>query len=285
LSINAGCYGNISSNTLIPRPEIDASQITVHSDNGSEALRVIPGLSFFGKVQADVGSDHFVTKSYAVFVARYNINNTEVLGGVAGTAFFISPTKAITAFHVLQNKSFALSSISERVRVWLVHEGRSAIELNQENLQEHKDLDLTVINFNSIKMVGDRDIYPLAKAIPAYAPFMLTLEVESNGFIEGSTGPVLFRNGPDLFLMAVPNLQRIKTRGHLLRFATFYLTSADVTLKNALCLQVSYVPILGLSGGPVLINGQVVGMNLFSDVSKKSSWALSLAGFRGIFEL
>src|SRR5690349_12820358 len=78
-------------------------------------------------------------KTYAVFVARYNRRTHEAFGGVAGTAFFVSQHRALTAFHVLQNTSFASSTTDEVKQVWLVHEGQPALELHQNQIQTDKN--------------------------------------------------------------------------------------------------------------------------------------------------
>jgi hypothetical protein len=214
-------------------------------------------------------------KSFAVFVAHYNSNNNNAIGGVAGTAFFVSPNKAITAFHVLQAASFAKYPGFEKVKVWLVHEGRPAIEVHLSNLSEQKDSDMTVINFGDQKPVFANEIYPLAKNFTLEFHDK-NLNVVSDGFVANSTGPELARNGSDLVITKVSHLQRIHADGKLMQAANIRLTATDVNLVNASCFQASYEPIVGLSGGPMVVDGQVVAMNSFADPSRKSTWALQL---------
>src|SRR4051794_12886884 len=68
-------------------------------------------------------------KSFAVFTTSYNTGNDLVRGGVNGTVFFISNTRAVTANHVVNQANFKPLPGFERVKVWLVHEGYEPIEL------------------------------------------------------------------------------------------------------------------------------------------------------------
>lgn len=216
-----------------------------------------------------------IPKSFAVFVAHYNSNNKLAVGGVAGTAFFISPNKAITAFHVLQTASFNKHPDFEKVKIWLVHEGRPAIEINLKNLTEQKNADMTIINFGNQKVVAADEIYSLQKQSNSQFDNQ-NLNVESDGFVANSIGPELFHNGKDLFITRVDQLKRIHAQGQLLQFAEVDLKAGDVNLVKAPCLQASYEPTIGLSGGPMTKDGIVVAMNSFADPSRKSTWALQL---------
>lgn len=215
-------------------------------------------------------------KSFAVFVARYDLNRKAVIGGVAGTAFFISPSKAITAFHVLNKGSFATSSPLERTNVWLVREGREAIQLKPAMLREQKQFDLTSIDFNSQALAHRDEIYQLES--PQIVNFQAATDVlETDGFEANSPGPELAFVGDDLVVTRVLQLRRIHAFGSLMRSARIDLASNDVNLVGAVCLQLSYKPILGLSGGPITRHGKVVAMNSFADPSRRTTWAIRLA--------
>lgn len=223
------------------------------------------------------GMSHFETstapKSFAVFVARYNTKNNRAEGGVAGTAFFISPTRAITAYHVLQASSFEPGADFERVKVWLVRENRQAIEVQYAHLHELKDSDMTIIDFKDAKADLDHEVFPVG----GDAELLSSKEVlQTEGFIANSVGPVLAKQGADLVIVSVPKLQRQSAQGALLQATVVDLRAKDVTLKKAPCLNVGYKPVVGLSGGPLLVKGRVVGMNSFADPLQVSTWALQL---------
>lgn len=227
--------------------------------------------------QAETFSNFSATpKSFAVFMARYNVLSKVVTGGVAGTAFFISPSKAITAFHVLNQKSFATTSKLERVKLWLVREGRAAIELDSQMLREQKQRDLTTIDFGGQPVAKSDEVYELESTSTANT-VSSTDVLQTDGFKANTPGPELAFVGDELVITRVSQLRRIHTYGALLQAARIDLSSNDVNLVGADCLQISYQPIVGLSGGPITRNGKVVGMNSFADPSKQTTWAIHLA--------
>src|SRR5262245_51088951 len=72
-------------------------------------------------------------KSFAVFSVAYKARGGEVRGGVGGTAFFVSPTTVITAYHVLQPATFQAAA-GEKKRTWLVRENFRPVELKPQYL-------------------------------------------------------------------------------------------------------------------------------------------------------
>ncbi|MGZ3774403.1 MAG: hypothetical protein ACXVCN_11830 [Bdellovibrio sp.] len=215
-------------------------------------------------------------RSYAVFVAHYNTDNNSAVGGVAGTAFFISPSKAITAFHVLQAASFSKQPNFEKVKIWLVHEDRPAIEINLNNLKEHQEFDLTVIDFGKEKIASQPEVYPLENNLKENTS-LNAWTVESDGFIANSTGPEIAKSGNDLVITSVPKLQRIQSYGRIVRSSLVHINASDVKLEHVPCFELSYKPVVGLSGGPMLKDGHVIAMNSFADPSHQSTWAVQLS--------
>lgn len=203
-------------------------------------------------------------KSYAVFLAHFDPVTGEAHGGVCGSAFFISPTRAMTAFHVLQPRSFA----DARTQIWLVHEGEPAIELSAEEITGDSAHDTTTIDL--ARAVDPKYVFKLASAPEG--------DVETDGFIASSAGPQLAREGRRLKITSVPHLERIHAEGRIVRGATpVTLTSADVNLRDASCVQLSYQPIVGLSGGPVFKGDRVYAMNSFADPrARESTWAVEI---------
>ena len=211
------------------------------------------------------------SKSFAVFAASYNTHNDEARGGVMGTAFFVAPDKAITAFHVLQKNVFKPADGFERVRIWLVHEGAPAIELDVNEIEGRADQDMTLIKLTKGKKVADQFVFRSGTSNAQGA------SVETEGFLANSTGPLLARSGQDLVITSVPKLHRLKLQGQLMRSAKIDIRSADVNLKATPCLQLTYQPIRGMSGGPVTVDGRVVGMNSFGDPDGFTrTWAVQL---------
>lgn len=203
-------------------------------------------------------------KTYAVFMATWDPETKQAVGGVAGSAFFVSPTKAITAFHVLQPKSFE----NTRTQIWLVHEGEPAIEVTANELHADSANDRTTIELKKTT-VPRRHVF-------AVGPFKTGDRVETEGFHANSAGPVLEISGNRLRITSVPRLERLRAEGQVLRGVRVELNAQDVRLKNTPCVQLSYTPVLGLSGGPVISGSRVIAMNSFADPhSRASTWAVS----------
>lgn len=199
-------------------------------------------------------------KAFAVFVVSYNRSGSEARGGVAGTAFFVEGGRALTAYHVLQPSSFHPQPGFEKARVWLVHEDHAPIELRESELSFRPDRDQTWIALDRGRKVENRFVFSMKKRAPRAAE-----SLETEGFVAETTGPVLAREGEDLVIVSVPRLTRLHFQGELLQSTRVDLQAADVKLSNAPCLKVSYRPVRGISGGPVLAGGEVVGMNSFAD--------------------
>ncbi|MGE4131935.1 MAG: hypothetical protein AB7F86_09870 [Bdellovibrionales bacterium] len=214
-----------------------------------------------------------LNRAYAVFVAHYNPQTQEAVGGVMGTAFFVSKSQARTAFHVLQPKSFQPMPGFTQVRVWLVHEGEPALRLDARDLTYNSELDSTEIRLTT-SQVKTHFVYSVSSQIDLQTAGSV---VESEGFRVNSVGPRLQWMGSEIEVMSVPKLERLYARGSVLRSAQIDLKANDVTLQSAPCIQLSYEPIKGFSGGPVVHKGRVVAMNSFADPkTRQQTWALLL---------
>jgi hypothetical protein len=211
-------------------------------------------------------------KSFAVFVAFYNTHDDIVRGGVCGTVFFVSHTHAITAHHVLKAESFKPMPGFERVRVWLVHEDYPAIEMRAEYVRSNPDKDITEITLPVSKKVDSRFVFAMAK------PGQIGAKVETDGFVANTAGPTLTRVGQDVEIVKVNNLTRLHLSGNLVQSAVVNIKAADIDLKSSPNLELSYQPVVGISGGPVTSGGKVIAMNSFADPgTRKHTWALQLA--------
>jgi V8-like Glu-specific endopeptidase len=218
-----------------------------------------------------------VGKTYAVFVTTVNRQTKAATGGVAGTAFFISPTKAFTAFHVLQEGSFKAPSADELRQVWLIHEGEPAIEMSRANVSFSPDQDMTRIEISGEKAVKQDYVFQVQPKNGSDPEIdVKNGEVVTEGFRANTAGPVLVWEKSRLKVEAVPHMERVFSSGKTLRDTFVNLKAADVELKNKRCLQLSYQPIVGMSGGPVLAStGRVIALNSFADpASRQQTWAV-----------
>jgi len=210
-------------------------------------------------------------KAYAVFVASYNPVTHQARGGVAGTAFFVSRNRALTAYHVLQPRSWAAGPGEVR-QIWLVHEGEPAIEITPEDLRYRAESDLSSIEFGRRQAVSNRYVFAVDEKASAAAG------VATEGFEANSVGPELAIEKGRLKITAVPALKRIRAEGSLMKEVRVSLRANDVRLEGAPCLRLSYRPVVGMSGGPVITaSGKVIGVNSFADPETRAhTWAISL---------
>lgn len=219
-------------------------------------------------------------KTYAVFVASFNSKTKEAIGGIAGTAFFISPTQALTALHVLQPNSFKPGQGYDQRQVWLIHEDEPAIELTSEDIQPKAGRDLTMITLNrrDVPHVNKRFIFQVSAATEKQS--RSAPGVSTEGFLANSLGPKLAWDDQSkkIRIVEVKKLARLSLTGQLMDRKTVDLKAADVQLLSTPCLRVSYSPIVGMSGGPVVSEtGQVVAVNSFADPSTRSTtWAVEI---------
>jgi hypothetical protein len=171
---------------------------------------------------------------------------------------------------VLKTASFKPMPGFERVRVWLVHEGYRPIELKQEFVQSNANTDITLITLPAAQAVEARFVYATGAAD-------LNAPVETDGFIANTAGPILERQGADIAVTHVEHLERLHLSGTLLRTAQVNLKASDIELKASPEMELSYKPVVGISGGPVTSHGKVIAMNSFADPATfKHTWALKL---------
>lgn len=210
-------------------------------------------------------------RSFGVFTVSYKPGVAQARGGIAGTAFFVSKTRAITAYHVLKRVSFKPAPGFDHAKVWLVHENHAPIELNEKNLHYYPDRDETVIDFDRVA-VEDAFVFQPGGVVAAAGA-----NVETEGFLANSAGPVLQFAGEDLRITSVPQLHRLHMTGGLTRSVRVNIEAVDLSLKETPCLELDYIPVVGMSGGPVLENGRVIGMNSFADPTTRAhTWAVAL---------
>lgn len=219
-------------------------------------------------------------RSFAVFKASYNETGGNVEGGLAGTAFFISTRKALSAEHVLTPGLFRPNPGFRHVQVWLMNETGGVFEVTESQVRRHSGKDLAEINFQQ-DVVADKYVFPLAKKAPA-----LSQPTSSEGYQAGTADARLEWAGPRLRISQVLAQVQHTRQGQILQMAKVDLNATDVQLSQADCFHVSAPSMVGMSGGPTLADGQVIGVNSFGypvDAMKKdSTWVISLANFQKI---
>jgi|GEM_PF-1073353 len=209
---------------------------------------------------------------WAVFKVSYRADGGEVLGGVAGTAFFAKNDLGYSAFHVLNNKIFEPAKPGYLVKIWLVHEGEKAVLVRPSDLQYQPTKDLTVISGLNSQIPKKHlfDFLPSSslKALPL-------LRLTSMGFRANSDGPKLEWKQGSLEVSSVPNLDRIQSAGEILSHTNVSIQASDVKLNSVPSFHIDYLAVQGMSGGPVLVGNQVIAFNSFADPISRKTWAVS----------
>ena len=215
-------------------------------------------------------------KVFAIIKASYkNIGSKDIRGGISGTAFFISPKVALTAAHVVNKKIFVPHKGYLGAKVWLANNQFGTKEVQIEMVRAIPELDLTVIAFKK-PVVSSRYIFSLANSKPrGFA------NVSSVGYAGVGTRPTLAWRGRQLVIDRLSQLPFHRESGSIRQIPRVNVKAADMQLKNVLALRLSYGSYVGMSGGPTLQNGKVIGVNSFgfpADQQKKTdAWSIFLA--------
>lgn len=227
-------------------------------------------------IQKKIISKAYKGSAYAVFKVSYSPQNPElgVQGGVAGTAFFVTSKIAFTAYHVINAQLFNPAPGFKKARIWLVHENQPAIEIFRTQIQENPDSDFSKITFQKEVTIPVQHIFETENPKKEIENFNKNLVI-SEGYKANSAGPVLAWINGDLEIQAVHKLEKIIQSGLVLQNTRVSLASADVNLKNQKTVQLTTKPIVGTSGGPVIINGRVKAFNSFANPNDRlSTWAI-----------
>jgi hypothetical protein len=214
-------------------------------------------------------------RSFAVFKASYSETGSAVSGGLAGTAFFISRQRALSAEHVLAPNLFRPNPGDKKVQVWLMNESGGVVEIFESQVRRYSGTDLAEIRFPS-NVVAKDFVFSMATSAP-----VLSQATSSEGYQAGTADARLQWVGDRLQIAQVLAQVQHRNGGQILRKAKVELNASDVKLVDADCFHVSAPSIVGMSGGPTLADGKVIGVNSFGypvgAMKKDSTWVVSLA--------
>ena len=208
----------------------------------------------------------------------YNyIGDSNVVGGICGSFFFLQADKAITANHVLNRANFKPNEGFALCQFWLIIQPNYIIELKAENITEYSEVDSTIIELEQPHQYEIRKI--------ALTPFLIGIECENEGFIAGEMPALNIIWGPKGLIISSCNYNgtSIVARGHIKSLPIITISANDIKLNNIKGFETSYGGVIGMSGGPLIATetGEIIGLmsiGLPADLKiKKSLFAISLS--------
>jgi len=217
-----------------------------------QALILIISFFTIANVQAQIEKSIF-----AVVKISYNKpGETSVTGGICGSAFLIDDSTLITANHVLNSQNFSPNEGFNFVQYWLLsRDNNLIIPLSKDYIKSVEEIETSFIRLPE--------------------PVKCTLEVsKSTPIINDSVhnyGHIL--NMPitnahwenNLLVIDEYNLNNSTSdrTGVIAEIKKVTIYADDVNLKNIEVIQPSFKANVGMSGGPLISNNEIIGMMSF----------------------
>ena len=189
---------------------------------GGLLISFLFSFSVWGFYKIDTFSEEDKAASYAVWSVKNNNNYYGLMPAKMGTAFFISPTQLITAFHVID--SLLKDNLNLEDLILTHHRSNQAVPI-KKILHLSKFYDLAVLEVDQA------------------SPYFLNLVEEASPLDNG------------LYVIGYHGNKPNKSE----EFDKFKQTSPLRDLDYGE-MMINYSNLKGLSGGPVLLNGQVRGV-------------------------
>jgi hypothetical protein len=218
----------------------------------------------------------------AIFKASYNSSeDTNLVGGICGTAFFIDERNALTVNHLLNLNEFKPNNGFLYCKFWLLLENGQNLVIEKDYLKSFPDIDTTKISFptiayknllnykTSIAKAGDKFILKgFLASVPENPSPQATMDWNEQG---------------ELIVDNFKLDSIISTQEGVVKEAKcISLNAPDVKINNKKYLTLSCGGNVGLSGAPLikLDTGEIIGLmswGLPEDTAQKSKlFAISM---------
>jgi hypothetical protein len=196
--------------------------------------------------------------AFAIFKLSYNEpGDSKLSGGICGTGFFVDPTTALTAHHVLNNDTFRPNPGFQHALLWIISRNGQIHCLERSYVELHPEIDTTVIRFED--PIRNVQIYDFATR--GIVVGMLVRGIGHGGNVMPAVDAQW--RGRELRITSV-NLERtiLDTDGHVKRLLTLHVNANDVKLQGVSGFELSFASQVGMSGGPVVDRdtGEVLGL-------------------------
>jgi len=195
---------------------------------------------------------------YAILKLSYNeIGDTSLVGGICGSAFFISKQIALTAHHLLNKLNYSPNFSYNRCQYWLLSKSNDVIPLKVEYLIDCPDIDTTIIRFE--------DTLPISNILKlSDKPANVGEECFCEGYISEMMpvkNPIWSKDG---LIIGNVDLTELASdgKGIVKRILELYIQSHDVNLNGVKSIELSFGGIQGMSGSPLIrkTDGEVIGL-------------------------
>jgi len=199
--------------------------------------------------------------AFAILKLSYNQpGESPLTGGVCGTGFFIDDSTAVTAYHVLSERTFKPNTGFRYCCFWILSRSGLVAQLDQYSLQGYPEIDTTAFRFDEPQL-GITVYTP-----PSHKPEIGT-EVCGIGHIGNEMPQVRARWEGQSIVITHVDLDSVicDEIGHIIRIARFDVNAQDARLKNVAGYELSFGTNVGMSGGPLVDQrtGQALGLLSF----------------------
>ena len=200
--------------------------------------------------------------TFAILKLSFNTPGDSTLeGGVCGSGFFVDPTTAVTANHVLNDSTFLPNAGYKQCRVWLITREGVIYSINRQVIKPFPAIDTTVIQLNSYKKESISSDRFDRGSVPRGA------KVRGLGHVGNAMPKIDAKWEGDVLRIAKADLSSVYSdrSGHVERSLVLDVNANDVKMKTVRGFELSFSTCVGMSGGPVVNaeNGQVLGMLTF----------------------
>jgi hypothetical protein len=212
-----------------------------------------------------------------VLKLSYNyIGDSNVVGGICGSFFFLQADKAITANHLLNRTQFKPNEGYSFCQFWLITQPDYIFEIKAENLTEFPEVDTTIIELEQPYQDKIRKI--------SLNPFPIGVECKNEGFVAGEMPSLNISWGSSGLIISSCNYNRtsVHAQGHIKSLPIITISANDIKLNNIKGFETSYGGVIGMSGGPLIAaeSDEIIGLmsiGLPADLKvKKTLFAISL---------
>lgn len=199
--------------------------------------------------------------SFAILKLSYNQpGESPLTGGICGTGFFINDSMAITAYHVLNERTFKPNIGFRYCCFWILSRDGLIDRLDHHSVQGYPEIDTTVLRFDEPQL-GIK-VYTSSNRKPKAGT-----QVYGIGHIGNTMPQIKAQWEGHSIVITGADLDSVvcDKKGYIKRCANFDVNTQDVRLRNIAGFELSFGTKIGMSGGPLIDQqtGEVLGLLSF----------------------